>query len=66
MTISFVQAFNLIGAGMLAAAGLIIWLAGSLSMRHGETGEGPSGCLLALLVLTFLAGCVFLVCKALL
>lgn len=66
MAISFGQVLGLFGAGTLAAAGLFVWFAGSLARRHDETADGLSGCLLAAIVLVFMAGSLFLICRALL
>lgn len=65
MTLNFAQAFNLVGAGMLAAAGLFVWFAGSVARRRDITEDEAGGCLLALIVLAFMAGCAFLVWRAL-
>ncbi|HRX01509.1 MAG: hypothetical protein KDI07_01355 [Anaerolineae bacterium] len=64
MTFNFAQAFDLFGAGMLAVAGLFVWFAGSIARRRDQTEDGVGGCMLALIVLAFMIGCVFLLWKA--
>lgn len=65
MTVNFSQAFELVGAGMLAAAALFIWFAGSIGQRDEHEPDSAGGCMLALLVFAIMLGCLFLLWLAL-
>lgn len=64
-TFNFAQAFDLVGAGMLAVAGLFVWFAGSVARRRDPFDDETGGYMLALIVLAFMAGCAFLLWRAL-
>lgn len=59
MTIGFVQAFELVGAGLLAGVGLFIWFADRVARRYGEV-DSLSGCLTTLVVSVLMFCCLFL------
>lgn len=59
MTIGFVQAFELVGAGLLAGIGLFIWFADRVARRYGHV-DSLSGCMTTIIVSVLMFGCFFL------
>lgn len=59
MTFGFVQAFELVGAGLLAGIGLFVWFADRVSRRYGEI-DSLSGCMTTVIVTALLSACIFL------
>jgi hypothetical protein len=59
MTIGFMQAFELVGAGLLAGIGLFVWFADRVARHYGDV-DSVSGCLTRLVVTSLMAACIFL------
>ncbi|HNS03084.1 MAG TPA: hypothetical protein PKM78_11965 [Anaerolineae bacterium] len=59
MTIGLGQAFGLVGVGMLAGMGLLVWMAEKVSRRYGA-GNSTESCFTVLFVTAMAFGCLFL------
>jgi hypothetical protein len=59
MTIGFMQAFELVGVGLLAGIGLFVWFADRVARRYGEV-DSLSGCMTKFVVTSLLLACIFL------
>lgn len=58
--INFTQAFDLLGAGILAGMGFFVWFAGTAASRRSYVEDRAGGCMVAVITLVFVLGCLLL------